>query len=50
MQTLIKLTVMSLTSRVSMTSSFTSACTVGAPYQGNMRQLAMDRWNYMYPS
>lgn len=28
----------------------TISCTVGAPYQGVMRQLATDRWNYMYPS
>jgi hypothetical protein len=28
----------------------TISCAVGAPYQGVMRQLATDRWNYMYPS
>jgi hypothetical protein len=28
----------------------TISCAVGAPYQGVMRQLAYDRWNYMYPS
>lgn len=28
----------------------TISCAVGAPYQGVMRQLAFDRWNYMYPS
>ena len=32
------------------TTAFSSTCVVGAPYQGAMRQLAADRWNYMYPS
>lgn len=33
-----------------MTSDLTIRCEAGAPYQGNMRQLSIDRWNYMYPS
>lgn len=31
-------------------SDLTISARAGAPYQGNMRQLAFDRWNYMYPS
>lgn len=34
----------------SLNSSFTSSCVAGQPIQGNMRQLALGRWNYMYPS
>lgn len=33
-----------------LTVQVTISCAVGAPYQGVMRQLALDRWNYMYPS
>lgn len=47
---LTKLTVISLTSRSSLNTSFASSITAGQPMQGNMRQLAPDRWNYMYPS
>lgn len=35
---------------VQYSTSFTSSCSAGVPFQGNMRQLALDRWNYMYPS
>lgn len=45
-----KLTAMTLIARVQYTSSFTSTVRVGTPIQGNMRQLALARWNYMYPS
>lgn len=34
---------MSLSARVTM------ECKVGAPYQGNVRNLALDRWQPMYP-
>jgi lysophospholipase L1-like esterase len=37
-------------SYVDLNSDMTSSARAGAPYQGNMRQLAIDRWNYMYPS
>lgn len=40
----------SVNSFTSLTSSVTVACNAGAPYQGNMRQLALGRWNYMYAS
>lgn len=50
MTTLIKLTVVSLSSRVQLTTSFSSTIVAGQPIQGDMRQLAFDRWNYMYPS
>jgi hypothetical protein len=50
MATLTKLTIMSLASRVQYTASFSSTIVVGKPIQGNMRQLADARWNYMYPS
>lgn len=40
-------TIMSLTS---LTSSIASTVKVGQPIQGNMRGLALARWNYMYPS
>jgi hypothetical protein len=43
-------TAMSLSSRVTFNTSWASTCVVGAPIQGSMRQLALDRWNYMYPS
>lgn len=48
--TMTKLTVMSIVSRVQYNSSFASTIAVGKPIQGNMRQLALARWNYMYPS
>lgn len=43
-------TAMSLVSRVQYNTSWNSTCIVGAPIQGDMRELALDRWNYMYPS
>ena len=45
-----KITSITITSRASLNSSFSSTVTAGTPIQGNMRQLAFDRWNYMYPS
>lgn len=45
-----KLTASSVVSRVQYNSSFASTCVVSLPIQGNIRQLAFDRWNYMYPS
>lgn len=45
-----KVTVMTFVARVQFTSSFSSTFAVGQPIQGNMRQLALARWNYMYPS
>jgi len=45
-----KVTVATLVARVQYTTSFSSTITVGKPIQGNMRQLALARWNYMYPS
>jgi len=50
MATLTKLTAVVLVSRVQFTTSFASTIAVGKPIQGNMRQLALARWNYMYPS
>jgi hypothetical protein len=35
---------------VEMSATVTIECAAGAPYQGNMRQLATDRWQFMYPS
>jgi hypothetical protein len=37
-------------SYVALKSSASSTIVAGVPIQGNMRQLALDRWNYMYPS
>lgn len=48
--TMTKVTVIAIGSLVRENSSFTSSVAAGKPYQGNMRQLALDRWNYMYPS
>jgi hypothetical protein len=31
-------------------ATVTIECAAGVPYQGNMRQLATDRWQFMYPS
>jgi hypothetical protein len=31
-------------------STIASSCNAGAPYQGNMRSLNRDHWNFMYPS
>ena len=45
-----KTTSVSIASRVQYNSSFASTIVAGQPIQGNMRQLASDRWNYMYPS
>lgn len=45
-----KFTAISFVSRVTLNSSFSSTVAVGKPIQGNMRQLALARWNYMYPS
>lgn len=45
-----KLTTMTIVARVQYTTSFASTVKVGTPIQGNMRQLALARWNYMYPS
>jgi hypothetical protein len=42
--------IISVNAYTQLNSSFASSCTAGAPIQGNMRQLALDRWNYMYPS
>lgn len=33
-----------------MTLQVTINCNVGAPYQGNIRNLATDRWYSTYPS
>lgn len=46
----VKTTNFTLTSRTSYQSSFSSTCAVGQPIQTGMRQLALARWNYMYPS
>lgn len=45
-----KTTAATVVSRVQFTSSFSSTIVVGKPIQGNMKQLALARWNYMYPS
>ena len=42
--------VIAVSAYTTLNSSFTSSFAVGASYQGTMRQLASDRWNYMYPS
>lgn len=47
---LVKTTQFTLTAHTSLTSSIAFACSVGKPIQGDMRQLALARWNYMYPS
>jgi hypothetical protein len=31
-------------------STLASSCAAGVPYQGNMRSLNRDHWNFMYPS
>lgn len=48
--TLDKTTDVSVIAYVTLQTSFKSSCAAGQPMQGNMRQLARDRWNYMYPS
>lgn len=47
---LTKTTEIAVNSYTTLNSSFTSSFNVGAVIQGDMRQLAMGRWNYMYPS
>lgn len=48
---LVKTTATGVNSDTSLTSSaLITSCVAGQPYQGDMRQLATDRWNYMYPS
>lgn len=46
----VKSTQFTLTAHTGLTSSLASTVSVGKPIQGNMRQLALARWNYMYPS
>lgn len=36
--------------RTGLTTSVSSAFSVGKPFQGAVRQLALARWNFMYPS
>lgn len=50
MITLTKIITISQTSLVTVESSLTIGCEAGSHVQGGMRQLASDRWNYMYPS
>jgi hypothetical protein len=50
MTTLVKTVVISQTALVTLNSSITMGTGAGTPIQGGMRQLASDRWNYMYPS
>lgn len=47
---LVKTTNVTIASLTSLTTSFSSTLVAGQPIQGNMRQLALARWNYMYPS
>lgn len=49
-QTLVKILTVAVNSLVTLNSSVTIGVESGAPIQGGMRQLALDRWNYMYPS
>lgn len=47
---LVKAIEISVNSYQGVYSTLASSCVAGVPYQGNMRSLNRDHWNFMYPS
>jgi hypothetical protein len=45
-----KTTTIEVAAMEELSATVTIECAAGAPYQGNMRQLSTDRWQFMYPS